>query len=59
MGRVERDRELARKRARRAKLKKLRAKYAAAKTETDKKAIFEKARKISPFFEVESPAAKS
>jgi len=59
MGRVERDRELARKRARRAKLKKLRVKYAAAKTEAEKKAILEKARKISPFFELEASAAKS
>jgi hypothetical protein len=59
MGRVERDRELARKRARRVKLKKLRTKYAAAKSETEKKAILEKARKISPFVEFEAAAAKS
>jgi len=49
MGRIERSREIARRRVRRAKLKKLRAKYAEATTATDKAAIVEKARKISPF----------
>ncbi|MBC8289668.1 MAG: hypothetical protein H8E37_05055 [Planctomycetes bacterium] len=49
MGRVERDRELARRRKRRAKLKKLRAKFAAAQSQADKDAIFLKARKLSPF----------
>ena len=48
MGRVERDREIARRRVRRAKLKKLRVKYVAAKTEADKAAVFLKARKVSP-----------
>jgi len=52
MGRVERSRELARKRTRRAKLKKLRAKVAAAKSDTEKNAITEKMRRISPFVEV-------
>jgi hypothetical protein len=54
MGRTERNRELARKRARRAKLKKLRTKFTAAKSETDKKAIFAKARRVSPFVEFET-----
>lgn len=58
MGRTERNRELARKRARRAKLKKLRTKFTAAKSETDKKAIFAKARRVSPFVEFEAAAAK-
>lgn len=48
MGRVERDREIARRRSRRAKLRKLRAKYRAATNEGDKAAIQEKVRRISP-----------
>ena len=48
MGRVERDREIARRRVRRTKLKKLRAKYMAAKTPAEKEGIFLKARKVSP-----------
>jgi hypothetical protein len=52
MGRVERSRELARKRTRRAKLKKLRTKIEAAKSDTEKNAIVEKIRRISPFVEV-------
>jgi hypothetical protein len=60
MGRVERDREIARRRSRRAKLRKLRAKYRAATNESDKAAIQEKARRISPMVnlaEEESAAA--
>lgn len=49
MGRVERDRELARKRKRRQKLKKLRAKYANASTPAERAEIEAKARRISPF----------
>lgn len=49
MGRVERGRELARKRKRRAKLKKYRVAYAKASNESDKAEILEKVRKISPF----------
>jgi hypothetical protein len=51
MGRVERQRELARKRTRRVKLKKLRTRHAAAKSDTEKKAIVEKARRVSPLVE--------
>ncbi|HVJ87029.1 MAG TPA: DUF6800 family protein [Caulifigura sp.] len=58
MGRTERNRELARKRTRRAKLKKLRTKFAAAKLEGDKKSILTKARKVSAFVEFEAAAAK-
>ncbi len=53
MPRDEGARELARKRTRKAKLKKLRAKYSAAKNETEKEEIFAKARRISPFVEFE------
>lgn len=47
MGSVERTRELRRRRARKAKLKKLRAKFDVA-NETDKKLILEKAQRVSP-----------
>ena len=57
MGRIERSRELARRRNRRANLKKYRAKYAAATSEGEKKAIIEKVRKISPFVDLEAEAA--
>jgi hypothetical protein len=49
MGRREKDRELARKRVRKAKLKKFRKAYAAAKTGAEKQAIQEKVFRISPF----------
>jgi hypothetical protein len=57
MPRTERGRELARRRARKDKLKKLRTRYAAAKTDADKQLIFEKARRISPFVEMEPAKA--
>ena len=53
MGRVERGRELARKRKRREKLKKLRVKYAKATSAAEKAEIEAKARKISPFASLE------
>jgi hypothetical protein len=61
MGRVERDRELARRRHRRAKLKKLRAKYRAAQNDTERQRIIEKVRKISPLVKLaeEEAAAAS
>lgn len=49
MGRREKDRELARKRTRKAKLKKLRKAYAAAKTGAEKQEIQQKVFRISPF----------
>lgn len=59
MGRVERDREIARRRSRRAKLKKLREKFAKAGDQSVKNAILAKVHKISPFldFEASIPAA--
>lgn len=53
MGCVERDREIKRRRSRKAKLKKLRGKYAKARTEGDKVALLEKARRLSPLFSFE------
>lgn len=57
MGRVERDREIARRRTRRVKLKKLRDRYAKADSRSEKSEILLKARKISPFVTFEEPAA--
>ncbi len=53
MGRVERSRELARRRIRRAKIKKLRTKYEAASSGGEKEEIAAKIRRISPFASVE------
>lgn len=55
MGSVERTRELRRRRTRKVKLKKLRAKFAAAPNETERKAILEKARRVSPLVTFEDP----
>ncbi len=49
MGRIERTREIARRRKRRAQLKKLRTRYAAAGTEAEKAEILARARRMSPF----------
>ncbi|MFH1300391.1 MAG: DUF6800 family protein [Planctomycetota bacterium] len=56
MGRVEKGRELAQRRSRKHKLKQLREKFAKAKDETEKDAIKEKVRKISPFIVLEESA---
>ena len=53
MGRNERQREIARRRTRRVKLQKLRGRFSAAKTETDKVAIREKVHRLSPFVVLE------
>lgn len=57
MGRLERTREIARRRKRRVQLTKIRVKFAAAKTQTEKDALFAKARKMSPFVELEPQAS--
>ena len=54
MGRVERSREIARRRTRRAKLKKLRGQFAEAKTDAEKDALREKAFKVSPLAKLDS-----
>jgi len=56
MGRVERDREIARRRKRRAKVAKLRKSYNKASRAGEKNEILEKARRISPFVSFEEPA---
>jgi len=53
MGRIERSREIARSRARKVKIKKLRAKFAAAKTDADKNAVREKMSRVSPLVVLE------
>lgn len=58
MGRVERDREIARRRTRRAKLQKLRKSYAKADSKGKKDEILAKARRLSPFIDLE-PAEKT
>ena len=54
MGRVERQRELARRRKRRVQLKKIRTKYAASSSESEKAELLAKARRMSPFVELET-----
>jgi hypothetical protein len=53
MGRIERTREIARRRTRQAKLKKLRKAYAEAKTKDEKAAIQEIVKQTSPFATLE------
>lgn len=53
MGRRERQRELARRRKRRVQISKLRVKYAEAKSDDTKNELLEKARRMSPFIELE------
>jgi len=57
MPRDERSRELARRRHRKAKLRKLRQKFANASDRAEKEAIAAKVRKISPFAELEEAEA--
>ncbi len=57
MGRVERDREIARRRMRKVKMLKLRAKYAKATSEADKALILGKAQRLSPLTETLEAAA--
>ena len=59
MPRTERGRELARRRTRKAKLKKFRVKFAAAKTDAERDEIAAKARRLSPFVRLEVAAAES
>jgi hypothetical protein len=56
MGRVERDREIARRRSRRSKLKKLKLRYAKATDQASNSAIVAKVRRLSPFAVLEEPS---
>jgi hypothetical protein len=53
MGRTERQREIARRRKRKTGLAKVRARYAASKNEAEKAELLAKARRMSPFIELE------
>ncbi|MCX7397139.1 MAG: hypothetical protein NT138_05605 [Planctomycetales bacterium] len=53
MGRTERQREIARRRKRKTGLAKVRARYAASKNEGEKAELLAKARRMSPFIELE------
>ena len=57
MGRLERSREIARRRTRRVKLKKLRTKFAAAKTQAEKDVLLAKCHRLSPFAELTLPVS--
>ena len=57
MGRRERQRELARKRTRKVKQKKLRARFATAKTDTERQLVVDKVARLSPFVVLEQPAS--
>ncbi len=59
MGRIERQRELARRRTRRVKVKKLRAKYAAATDQGTKELIIQKMRRVSPLVDLAAEATAS
>lgn len=56
MGRVQKGRELAQRRSRKHKLKKLREKFAKTKDPSEKELIKEKVRKISPLVQLEESA---
>jgi len=53
MGRIERTREIARRRKRGVQLKKLRVLFAAATLESEKTEIIAKTRRLSPFVNLE------
>ena len=57
MGRVERTRVIARRRSRRVQIKKLRQRFAAASGKSEKQAIMEKVRKISPLVDCENESS--
>ena len=53
MPRIERDREIARRRHRKVKIQKLIAKYMKATAQADKVVIAGKVRRLSPFYNVD------
>ncbi|MCC7418670.1 MAG: hypothetical protein IT428_00165 [Planctomycetaceae bacterium] len=56
MGRIERQRELARRRTRKVKVKKLRERFAKTSDNAAREAIVAKMRKISPLVDLEAEA---
>lgn len=57
MPRIERDREIARRRHRKVKIEKLIEKYMKATAQADKTVIATKVRRLSPFYNVEERVA--
>lgn len=57
MPRIERDREIAKRRQRKVKIQKLIAKYMKATAQADKVVIATKVRRLSPFYNVEERVA--
>ena len=57
MGRVERTRELHRRRHRRAKLKKLRATFKSTADKSKQQEVIQKVKRLSPFVDLEAEAA--
>lgn len=57
MPRIERDREIARRRQRKTKIEKLIKKYMKATAQADKTIIATKVRRLSPFYNVEERVA--
>ena len=57
MPRIERDRELAQRRKRKSKLKKLLGRFVKATNQADKTVISAKIRRISPFYNLEERVA--
>jgi hypothetical protein len=57
MPRIERDREIARRRHRKVKIQKLVAKYMKATVQADKVVIATKVRRLSPFYNIEERVA--
>ncbi|MEO2031302.1 MAG: DUF6800 family protein [Planctomycetaceae bacterium] len=53
MGRIQRTREIARRRKRKVQLKKLRVRHAAATSESERAEILAKARRLSSFVTLE------
>jgi len=58
MPRIERDRELARRRHRKQKIQKLVARYVHANNQADKQTIAAKVRRLSPFYDIEARIAE-
>lgn len=57
MPRIERDREIARRRHRKVKIEKLVEKYIKATAQADKTVIATKVRRLSPFYNIEERVA--
>lgn len=57
MPRIERDREIARRRQRKSKIQKLIVKYMKATAQADKAVIATKVRRLSPFYNLEERVA--